>query len=395
MDVQTRGRTIRVKGAHALCGLVVIAALMGAFALVRTNVPVRASAPAWENELVQASSVTEGEVCREGSWYYVNADGSYAKGWMHLSSSGGKWVYYDPTTGRMAKGERYVEGDLPGWCYFDEATGATRYGWMHLSSSGGKWVYYDPTTGRMAKGERYVEGDLPGWCYFDEATGATQYGWRTMEDGRRCFYDKSTGRMVKGTVLIDGSTYRFDQENGNLLGEERKNDSEERKNDDKSVGGSNIWDDDAYVKKMIGHARSIGSETGWFCTIDTSNCRVVVLQRSGTSWQVKLTADANLGKSSTPTFTGTRTVDHKSRAYWRDGIGINDWWTCYLPCGSESDYDGHMNPWNGMYDDGQGFHYGFDGDRPGYNSAGCTCLSMSEAKYIYDNVPVGSTVHVF
>ena len=388
MDVQTRGRTIRVKGAHALCGLVVIAALMGAFALVRTNVPVRASAPAWENELVQASSVTEGEVCREGSWYYVNADGSYAKGWMHLSSSGGKWVYYDPTTGRMAKGERYVEGDLPGWCYFDEATGATRYGWMHLSSSGGKWVYYDPTTGRMAKGERYVEGDLPGWCYFDEATGATQYGWRTMEDGRRCFYDKSTGRMVKGTVLIDGSTYRFDQENGNLLGEERKN-------DDKSVGGSNIWDDDAYVKKMIGHARSIGSETGWFCTIDTSNCRVVVLQRSGTSWQVKLTADANLGKSSTPTFTGTRTVDHKSRAYWRDGIGINDWWTCYLPCGSESDYDGHMNPWNGMYDDGQGFHYGFDGDRPGYNSAGCTCLSMSEAKYIYDNVPVGSTVHVF
>ena len=110
MDVQTRGRTIRVKGAHALCGLVVIAALMGAFALVRTNVPVRASAPAWENELVQASSVTEGEVCREGSWYYVNADGSYAKGWMHLSSSGGKWVYYDPTTGRMAKGERYEIG---------------------------------------------------------------------------------------------------------------------------------------------------------------------------------------------------------------------------------------------------------------------------------------------
>ena len=392
MDVQTRERTIRIKGAHALCGLVVVATLMGAFALARTNVPVHASAPpasVQENELVQASSVIEGEVCREGNWYYANADGSYAKGWKHLSSSGGKWVYYDPKTGRMAKGERYVEGDLPGWCYFDEATGATQYGWRHLSSSGGKWVYYDPKTGRMAKGERYVEGDLPGWCYFDEATGATQYGWRTMEDGRRCFYDKSTGRMARGIVSIDGSTYRFDQRNGNLLGKE------ERKDDDKSSSGSNIWDDDAYVRKMIDYARSIGSETGWFCTIDTSNCRVVVLQGSGTSWQVKLTADANLGKGSTPTFTGTRTVDHKSRAYWRDGIGINDWWTCYLPCGSEKDYDGHMNPWNGMYDDGQGFHYGFDGDRPGYNSAGCTCLSMSEAKYIYDNVPVDSTVHVF
>ena len=344
MDVQTRERTIRIKGAHALCGLVVVATLMGAFALARTNVPVHASAPpasVQENELVQASSVIEGEVCREGNWYYANADGSYAKGWKHLSSSGGKWVYYDPKTGRMAKGERYVEGDLPGW------------------------------------------------CYFDEATGATQYGWRTMEDGRRCFYDKSTGRMARGIVSIDGSTYRFDQRNGNLLGKE------ERKDDDKSSSGSNIWDDDAYVRKMIDYARSIGSETGWFCTIDTSNCRVVVLQGSGTSWQVKLTADANLGKGSTPTFTGTRTVDHKSRAYWRDGIGINDWWTCYLPCGSEKDYDGHMNPWNGMYDDGQGFHYGFDGDRPGYNSAGCTCLSMSEAKYIYDNVPVDSTVHVF
>ena len=44
-----------------------------------------------------------------------------AKGITHISSNGGKWVYYDLTTGKMLYGERHVNYDKEhtGWYYFD------------------------------------------------------------------------------------------------------------------------------------------------------------------------------------------------------------------------------------------------------------------------------------
>ena len=37
--------------------------------------------------------------------------GAMAKGITHVPSNGGKWVYYDLTTGKMLYGERYVNYD--------------------------------------------------------------------------------------------------------------------------------------------------------------------------------------------------------------------------------------------------------------------------------------------
>ena len=52
-----------------------------------------------------------------------------AKGITHVPSNGGKWVYYDLTTGKMLYGERYVNYDQShaGWYHFDENIGAMSY----------------------------------------------------------------------------------------------------------------------------------------------------------------------------------------------------------------------------------------------------------------------------
>ena len=165
--------------------------------------------------------MVKGEDCRYGGWYYFDPiTGAMAKGMRYIPSNGGKWVYYDWTTGQMAHGERYVDYDREhtGWYLFDPVTGAMQKGMRHLDSNGGKWVYYDWITGIMAHGERYLnyDGEHTGWYYFDPVTGATSYGFVRLPDGRTVFYDRITGKMVYGWQNIDGKRYYFNTTTGAL-----------------------------------------------------------------------------------------------------------------------------------------------------------------------------------
>ncbi len=135
-------------------------------------------------------------------WYYFDSEGvmvSSADAW--LTSSGGKWAYYD-ASGRMVYGEYYRSDDEAhtGWYHFDEVTGKMTHGWKYLSA-GRKWVYYDPATGIMHHGEAKVTGSGGnGWCYFNDVTGATTYGWKYVQSnaGKWVYYDTKTGRMHYG-----------------------------------------------------------------------------------------------------------------------------------------------------------------------------------------------------
>ena len=78
----------------------------------------------------------------------------------YIHSNGGKWVYYDWTTGKMAHGEAFVNYDSShtGWYLFDQYTGAMFHGDTYIRSNGGKWVRYDRITGKMVKGLHYQDG---------------------------------------------------------------------------------------------------------------------------------------------------------------------------------------------------------------------------------------------
>ena len=156
----------------------------------------------------------KGEDYRYGGWYYFDpVTGAMAKGMRFIPSNGGKWVYYDVVTGQMAHGERYVDYDREhtGWYHFDEHTGAMSHGFVYLTG-GKKWVYYDEVTGIMQYGERYIDG---GWYYLTPGTGAVDYEWAWIPGKNKwVYYDPVTGRMVYGGVLIDGKPYYLDKQTG-------------------------------------------------------------------------------------------------------------------------------------------------------------------------------------
>ena len=149
------------------------------------------------------------------AWYWLDSDGTMARNKdVYLPSSGGKWVRYDEN-GHMRKGEDYRYG---GWYYFDPVTGAMAKGMRFVPSNGGKWVYYDWTTGKMAHGEQYVDYDAEhtGWYLFDVNTGAMFHGdtYVPSSGGKWVRYDRATGKMVKGLQAQDGAWYYFDQATG-------------------------------------------------------------------------------------------------------------------------------------------------------------------------------------
>ena len=165
---------------------------------------------------------------------------------------------------------------------------------------------------------------------------------------------------------------------------------------------ADVWGDPGYVNQMRAKAARYGSPTGWACFVDNETCRVTVFVESGGSWALAFSSTAGLGRlqgdGTYRTFTGHYTVDHKAPSYTDPPLD-NYWWTCFLPCWTSNNYDINgcsMRYYPGQgYDDGQGFHSS-SSFLSGHNgNAGCTCLPIDNAKWIYDHVPIGSTVVVF
>lgn len=152
----------------------------------------------------------------------------------------------------------------------------------------------------------------------------------------------------------------------------------------------------SYVDSLRSRAQSVGSNTNWIVITDISSGRVAVFNRSTSSSKWALVRAISNIHTSSNTFRGTFTLCHKTRALWENGIGINDYFSCYVDdfqSSRNTRYSGYYLEWvsdciNGKsgWNGGQGFHYG-------YSSGGCVAIeSLADSKYIYDNVPTGSRV---
>ena len=185
------------------------------------------------------------------------------------------------------------------------------------------------------------------------------------------FFDPTTGEQLISVKRVDGKDVFIDTKTGEVI-------------TDLGAGGPSWSNDTAYLEQMRQRARDIGSSTGWFCIVDRDNFKTTVLIYLDGDWRVVKTYDCGTGRfgidgvQESHTFTGTFTVDHKTAHG-----GPDDWWTCFIPCWKP---DGT--------DFGQGFHEGYTGV-PSYQSYGCTRLSTENAQWIFYNVPIGTTVHVF
>lgn len=206
-----------------------ILAGVGAFLLLLAYTPSAAAAPSddytgWINQSDGRHWYDAGVEARSkeiydpasAAWYWIDADGTMAQDKdVYLRSNGGKWVRYDHE-GHMIRGEDLRYG---GWYYFDPVTGAMAKGMRYILSNGGKWVYYDWITGKMAHGEAYVNYDAThtGWYLFDQHTGAMYHGYYfNVPQNKWVYYDQHTGIMDHDLGYINGAWYYFDHYTGKM-----------------------------------------------------------------------------------------------------------------------------------------------------------------------------------
>ena len=152
--------------------------------------------------------------------------------------------------------------------------------------------------------------------------------------------------------------------------------------------------DTEYINRLAQKAAQVGSGSDYFFAWDNELCRVIVFQRSGGSWSAIKLWNCNGARS---TFSGAWSVVHRQKCNWADeyfGMGYNDWSTCFIESYSSSSL-GHLRyiPGKG-YEDCASIHStGYS--ETGWGNTGCCGLLYDNAKWVYDNVPNGSTVYVF
>lgn len=344
--------------------------------------------------------IEDGEIARDhcfydpdsDAWYWADADGSIAADkdvFIPVDESdrskGGKWVRFDAER-RMVKGEDYRYG---GWYYFDLVTGEMAKGvTLVRDANGPKWVYYDVITGQMAHGEAYLDYDAEhtGWYLFDRYTGAMQYGFAVVGEGdaaRWVYYDATTGIMHHGLTSIDGAWYYLDPVDGGVsYGMTYVPDWSTWRFFDKVTGqwyqGMPTRD---WQNPSGGAYPSLSGRPNLNIQVDLAN--QVTLVRDGSTVIYAMICSTGLNDC-TP--HGSYTITGRGYSFYnsREQMGARyytQFWGDYLFHSVPIDVNGNYMP--------------AEGEKLGQPAShGCVRLTVSDAKWLYDNLPNGTPVTI-
>ena len=131
-------------------------------------------------------------------------------------------------------------------------------------------------------------------------------------------------------------------------------------------------------------AQMADSETDWLIVTDTSACKVAVFCGSKGKWMAVKYLSCSPGKSSTPTIKGTFKVTGRGKSFGTDT------YTCWYYTQFYGDYLFHSI----IYYKGSMTKV-MDGRLGMHLSHGCVRLATNEAKWIYENIPNGTTVIIY
>ena len=359
-----------------------------------------------------------------GTWYWVNGNGSLATGWINV---GGTW-YYMGENGAMKTGWYQVKGV---W-YYSNGSGAMQTGWLNR---GGTW-YYLTGSGAMATGWINLGGT---WYYLNPGNGdMVGAGWHLINNqwyyfgGSGAMYSNrwignyyvgGNGNMLSNTwvgsywVGADGKWIpNYDPDananwvkSGNTWYYQRP-DGSKLTNSWKRINGSWYYfgADGAmttgwkYVDgykfyfgtdgKMIQDVdKLIGKQSSYKLTVNRVKCQVTVYAANETGnycIPVK-TFTCSVGKAATPTHVGTYQTVRKSNpvelmgpSWGKYGTQINaygDWFHSVACSNPDPTYSLAAGNYNML-------------GQPA--SHGCVRLCVRDAKWIYDNCGLYTTVVV-
>ena len=268
-----------------------------------------------------------------GNGYFFGRKGVLKKGGFIKVSSDVR--YYANKGGKLKKGLRKIKGN---YYYFDKESFQMQFGWL----KNGQYTYF-LRTGSKRKGQAVV-----GWLkkngstyYFNEKARMV-HGWLTI-DGKKNYFDLTTGERYTGVHKIGGKTYDF------------------------GTDGITV--------------RATGP---WSIKVNQGTCTVTVY-RGDTP--VKAFACSPGAGGATP--CGTFQLLDKLR--WHELMGPS-WgqWCSHITYSILF----HSLPYT-RYCDRYSMNP-YDYNQLGRAvSHGCIRLAAGDAKYLYDNCPVGTTVKIF
>ncbi|MCB6201567.1 L,D-transpeptidase family protein [Extibacter muris] len=342
-----------------------------------------------------------GWIVTGGKKYYGMPDGSLNTGWLWF----GKTRYYCDNTGAIVTGPYGVGGKAyyfndeglqrpapAGWQtingkkYYGMPDGCFCVGWLSF----GKTYYYCGSSGAIVSGEYAVDGILysfdefgvmqikGGWgnynnnvYYINPSTGFPYKGW--VYFGKTRYYANSKGIMVSGWQYIGGSYYYFYPDSKKMAY-------------NTVIGGYTLGADGKRLPKGLGEmsrkAQSYYSPTGYLVLVDRKLHKVGVFAGKKGGWTNMFYWDCGDGAPSTPTVSGVFNVG--IRGYYFDSGSARCFWYTQF-------YGNYLFHSVLCYKDGRIM----DGRVGMALSHGCVRLQISNAKWIYDNIPYRTTVVVY
>lgn len=336
--------------------------------------------------------ITNGTVKYNGKLFYAKSDGTFATGWFRV----GKKTYYATSTGRLKTGWQTYNGQK---YYFNSKTGIMRTGrtkvgsyYYYYSSTGklktgwftanGKKFYGTPSgslkgalyTGfQRIGGKRYLFSAkgilLTGWRkvgsykYYMDSNGVVTTGWKKIAN--KWYFFESSGVMKTGWLVHNGNFYYMNPKTGAM------------------VTGTQKIDGKTYTFSSSGIYSQKTLTGSWVVKVNRA-CNVVTVYKGDTPVKAFLCSTGL--NNATP--LGTFSILDKLQRHELNGPT----WGYY--CSHiTSDILFHSIP-APTTDRTQVPSYKFNvlGQQA---SQGCIRLAMGDAKWLYDTVPIGTTVVIY
>ncbi len=285
----------------------------------------------------------------EGNRYYLNANGTAKSEWF--TDTDGKTYYFGYTSRKALTGVWSIDGYK---YYFDEETGAMNTDTWYTDDTG---TYYFQSNG-CAKAKWHITED--GTYYFCTKTFRMFTGWQNIKGDFYYFYPDgdNKGTMATNTTIGDytiGSTGKVPLNTKNGM-------------------------------RLV--AQSYSSPTKYLILTDTENCKVGVFTGSKGNWELLYYWDCNCGSEGHETPTGTFSVHEYCSSFG------SEYYTCYYGTAFYTIPDGNSYiQWlfhSILYYPNT--YISKNGPLGRQVSNGCVRLSLTNSRWIYNNIPIGTTV---
>lgn len=320
----------------------------------------------------------------KGVFYGVPTAAQLRNGWVRLS---GKWQYMK---NGVAVKSRWVvtSNNMPAPAmkgkqrYWIDSKGTLACGRLinpkKAADKKAGYYAYARSTGAVVCGTWYNGKNR---CYVATKAGKlpTKGGWLTTKkyagSSQRYRIDGKTHAAMVGKFKVGKSYYYGYKGKGYIV-----------RNDVVKVNGKGYWASakgvlhrDSQVYRLVKKAQGYASDTRYLIMIDIDDPRFILLQGSKGNWKIRNVWECDTGAPSTPTIRGVYKMGIK-------GYSFGHGYTCYYYSQILGDYLIHTR----IYQEGTWIMN--DGPLGRRCSQGCVRLATGNAKWVWDNVPSGTTI---